>query len=324
MKKIFTLIAAALMAVGANAGEVTLWEGEALVNGWGNQPTFLSDTGTELKTAGALVGDKVRFYVDSYDEGWQVQLIEGHWGPTYAVYAGTALTDEKTGEPLNNIVVDLATTPYLEIELTQEILDAAYTQKWWGGVFLLNGDGNVKVTKVTLNTALDWSTEAKTIAFNDGGFIAASEFEGLNDKAKIQFTYTVTGELGSKAGWGIGRIGCNDEAGTDGAPSYVVGTLSATASGEDLVYGCFYEDIKKALEVTPDGIVFQVWNFDDGAIQGVRVKVEAFDVVTDGINGVATTVKAAADGSMYNLAGQKVSNSYKGVVIQNGKKFINK
>jgi hypothetical protein len=37
-------------------------------------------------------------------------------------------------------------------------------------------------------------------------------------------------------------------------------------------------------------------------------------------------VKAAKkfDGAIYNLAGQKVNASYKGVVIKDGKKFIQK
>ena len=30
-----------------------------------------------------------------------------------------------------------------------------------------------------------------------------------------------------------------------------------------------------------------------------------------------------ADGAAYNLSGQKVDNSYKGIVIKNGKKYIN-
>lgn len=38
----------------------------------------------------------------------------------------------------------------------------------------------------------------------------------------------------------------------------------------------------------------------------------------------AKVVKVAADGAIYNIAGQKVSASYKGLVIKNGKKFIQK
>ena len=38
-----------------------------------------------------------------------------------------------------------------------------------------------------------------------------------------------------------------------------------------------------------------------------------------------TSVKAAAqDGAIYNVAGQKVGSDYKGLVIKNGKKFVNK
>ena len=36
MKKIFTLFAAIMMAVCANAGEVELWSGSATVNAWKN------------------------------------------------------------------------------------------------------------------------------------------------------------------------------------------------------------------------------------------------------------------------------------------------
>ena len=32
--------------------------------------------------------------------------------------------------------------------MTQEMLDAAFTQQWWGGVFVLNGD-NVVVDRIT-------------------------------------------------------------------------------------------------------------------------------------------------------------------------------
>ena len=322
MKKLFTLIAATLMAVCVNAKETTLIEGDFTVTGWANQPTFLSDTGTELKSAGALPGDVVRFYIDSADEGWQVQIVEGHWGPTYAIYAATALTDEKTGEPINNNVVDLSVTPYMELELTEEILEAAYKQQYWGGVFLLNGDGNVKISKMTLKTALDWSEEAKNITFNEEGFIAASEFEGLDDKAIVKFTYNVSGDITSYTNWGIGKICSND--GTDSSdPTVTIANLPASALG-DLTVSCFFEDIKKALVASPDGIMFGVWDFGEGTAVASRVKVEAFDVIPSGIQQTIAPAKVIENNVIYNLAGQKVNESYKGIVIKNGKKFIQK
>ncbi len=43
---------------------------------------------------------------------------------------------------------------------------------------------------------------------------------------------------------------------------------------------------------------------------------------TEGIHEM--TVEPAANGLIYNLAGQRVNNSYKGVVIRNGRKFVRK
>lgn len=62
------------------------------------------------------------------------------------------------------------------------------------------------------------------------------------------------------------------------------------------------------------------------AIKQVRVKtitVTLKDSETTGIENVATE-SVNENAPMYNLAGQRVAKNYKGVVIQNGKKFINK
>ncbi len=129
-----------------NSLEVTLWEGEAIADDWGNQPYLLSDAGAELAAAGAKAGQTVYFYVTPLDADWKVQIIEGHWGPTYASYCvvGSDTEDGKFTE------FDLvANNGRLPLTLTQEMLDAAYTQQSWGGTFLLNGD-NLKCTKITI------------------------------------------------------------------------------------------------------------------------------------------------------------------------------
>jgi hypothetical protein len=38
----------------------------------------------------------------------------------------------------------------------------------------------------------------------------------------------------------------------------------------------------------------------------------------------ADSQEAGANAPVYNLAGQRVSKSYRGVVVQNGKKFVNR
>ena len=130
---------------GGTPTEVVLWEGEAIADGWTNQPTILSDAGLELVDAGATAGQTLYFYFEPLEDAWQVKIVEGHWGPEYACICSEG--NDNGGE---FTVYDLAGNGgKYGLELTQEILDAALTQQWWGGAFLLNGD-NIKCTKVTL------------------------------------------------------------------------------------------------------------------------------------------------------------------------------
>lgn len=64
-------------------------------------------------------------------------MSRGHWGAEYAVFNAENLNADGVAS----------------LTLTQAILDAAYTQQYWGGTFILNGDGNVTLTKVTLKPA---------------------------------------------------------------------------------------------------------------------------------------------------------------------------
>lgn len=59
-----------------------------------------------------------------------------------------------------------------------------------------------------------------------------------------------------------------------------------------------------------------------GIPEGASAKLNFIDGEATGINGV--NAEAAADGAIYNLAGQKVSAAYKGIVIKNGKKYLKK
>ena len=52
--------------------------------------------------------------------------------------------------------------------------------------------------------------------------------------------------------------------------------------------------------------------------------VSVFSGSTTSIEGVNANATAPADGRTYNLAGQRVDNSYKGIVIVNGKKYLRK
>ena len=127
--------------------EVTLWEGELIADDWGNQPNVLSDGGAELQQAGAQPGQVVYFYFEQIGaDPWKVEIVEGHWGPTYRSIC--AVGSDTEGGKFTEYDLD-ANGGKFGLTLTQEMLDAAFTQQWWGGTFILNGD-NTKCTKVTL------------------------------------------------------------------------------------------------------------------------------------------------------------------------------
>ena len=117
-----------------------------MADDWANQPYALSDAGTELQQAGAQAGQIVNFYVEPIEDAWKLEIVEGHWGPTYMSVCSVG-NDTEGGKFTE---YDLAANGgKVKLTLTQEILDAAFIQGWWGGTFVLNGD-NVKVTKITL------------------------------------------------------------------------------------------------------------------------------------------------------------------------------
>ena len=127
--------------------EVTLWEGELIADDWANHPYALSDGGAELQQAGAQPGQTIYFYVEPYgDRAWKVQIVEGHWGPTYLSVCSVG-GDTEAGK-FTEFDLD-ANGGKFGLTLTQEMLDAAYAAGGWGGVFVLNGD-NTKCTKITL------------------------------------------------------------------------------------------------------------------------------------------------------------------------------
>ena len=179
---------------------------------------------------------------------------------------------------------------------------------------------NFTLVNVELIARIAYEETPKNATISDGGFIAASEFDGFTDNAKVVFTYNVSGDISSYTNWGIGRVASNDATESD-PPTVMVGELSASALG-DLTFTCLISDIKQALAATPEGIAFTMWGFGDGVCVGSTVKVEIFEVA--GASGIqsATVAKTTKSNAIYNLAGQKVNAQYKGVVIKNGKKVM--
>ena len=305
MKKIFAFFAAALCAVSVNAEEVVLMENVA-------DGTILNIA--DIEAAGGADDDIVTVYVTNKSGGDRNGWGIGGFGKA----SGWDTTVEMIGKEGDKWTYEFT------VSLIKETAAGESGVRWrvWA---------DYSIDKIALNPSISYA-EGRALTIGEDGFIAASEFTGLSDDAKVEFTYTLSGTLTNPNGsgwkdWGIGRIGSNDDNGE--GPSVVIGMLNATALG-DLTFTCKFSAIKAALDVTPDGIVFALWNFGDGACTAERKSVVAYEVegfsgtgfIPTGIREVNTRKTQVSD--RFNLSGQKVGSSYKGLVIENGEKFVAK
>ena len=78
-------------------------------------------------------------------------------------------------------------------------------------------------------------------------------------------------------------------------------------------------------ENASDTVKFEMASMSTGNITLPAMKgMATFNSAATGISSVKNDVQKKNDGKMYNLNGQVVSESYKGVVIVNGKKYFKK
>lgn len=151
-------------------------------------------------------------------------------------------------------------------------------------------------------------------AFAEGQTIPAGT--GVLLKAETgTYTFKVSSETGNAVAdnW---LKGSDEEAMTEGGERYYMLSLDAKNTAGSVGFywgapngGAFTNGAHKAYLCVKPGVA--------GAKTCYR-----FDGQTTSINGTRTDKPTTADGAVYNLAGQRVDRSYKGVVIKNGKKYI--
>ena len=227
----------------------------------------------------------------------------------------------------------------------------------------LSNENNLPVTYSSSNTEVATIDNSGTITLLAAGTtVISAEFAGNDeyDAAKVSYTLTVKEAAAPAQQISLAEAlniinGLENNATTD--QEYI---LEGYANGLDFqrredntlygnvnftfvetqgmgvpeltIYRCKYFDNKNFTEET-------IGNLQEGDAVKIQGKLKKFvkdDVVTPelvscyllSINGQAAinTVKTEmnVNAPMYNLAGQRVSKEFKGVVIQDGKKFMNK
>ncbi len=312
--------------------EVTLLEGEYIADDWGNQPAILSDGGAELKKVNAVPGDEIRFYIEPLESPWQVQIVDGHWTQGVDVmgwFSDVEGTNEDGSVNEKVKVVDLSACPYVTVVLTQEILDRAFAAQGWGGVFYLNGD-NVKCTKVTILTEEDFTPE---------------EPDGEKESIIEKFTYCWNSEETLTRNED-GTITFNAAAWGGMAAWLVVDEVKADWSNYKKIVFEYAEPTTVNTQIKigdysawgNPGITSLEMPFDDKDVSAIeQVALQCSDPTTLVVTAIylvkkggdeaaitSLTTNALSNAKIYNLAGQVVDKNYKGIVICNGKKYMQK
>lgn len=291
MKKIFTLLVAALAFVGVHAAEKTIWEGT-----YSDGIEIASETISTFKA-----GDVLRVYVTVPESGANFKIV----------YKGAPDWSETTIPSIDNQWpwVNGGET-YKEFELTQNDLTAMAGKN----IYIYKGDNSV-VTKVTLittdetpvaqgertvwegNEAISWNPEIAP-----GTQLETPEgiFAGLakDDIIKLYTTttydepqYVVTYKKGDSWEW------------TDLQTTISNGVISYTVADETI-----------AQEIADRGLV----------IRGQAFTLTKITVTKPGNATMISQHKVqTAAGKVYNLRGMEVKGLLnKGIYVKNGKKIV--
>lgn len=136
-------------------------------------------------------------------------------------------------------------------------------------IYLLgNHPGSIHLKNAYLRTKIEY-TEPKMLKISDG-FIDKKEFEGFSNKARLDFTYTTSGELTqtdtngktiSMQNWAIGFLISIADTFHEKIPPR---NIYITKTGLQ-TYSCYLDDIQYMLNITDSttgqcGIKFVVWD----------------------------------------------------------------
>lgn len=293
MKKIFTLLVAALAFVGVHAAEKTIWEGT-----YSDGIEITSETISTFKA-----GDVLRVYVTVQENGGNFKIV----------YKGEANGWDETAIPSIDSQWPWVNgdETYKEFALTQDDLTAMAGMN----IYIYKGDFS-EVTKVTLitadetpvahgertvwegNEAISWNSEVVPgTQFETPDGI----FDGLKNNDIIKFyttttyeepQYVVTYKKGDSWEW------------TDLVTTVANGIISYTVTDETT-----------AKEISERGLIFRGQAY---TLTKITVTKQNTTIIND-----HRVSQAVADKKVYNLQGMKVKGIFlKGIYVRNGKKFV--
>ena len=308
MKKIFTFLVLSIMAItSAIAAETLLWEGSWYVS-WdepeGSEHREWKHLG-QADFAAYEVGTTVCFYMEQAEGATYAKYQIDNW--SWVLLPGQTATDFS-----GNTVAKLP--------ITQEVKDAIAA-----GGFAIHGHG-FNVVKVTLSDeAIEEPQEPQGDVLWEGDHFVSWHYAESDSEHAANREWKFL----SQATFATLEVGTTLYFQLDANPISIEGSDAYTAyKFDDGWWGTlpgygqvdFVKDTVVTLVVTEEikGIVAQ----KGFAIHGHGFNVKKVSLSTIEVPTAVENVAIKNDGIRYNLMGQIVDESYKGIIILNGRKMI--
>ena len=334
MKKIFTLISMAFIAMGVNAQEPGIYPVKSVV--W-KDITWKNGNNKEDKNKNPM------YFLMGTGNGYAVLMAEYYYSEDKGEYATRPWYDYikyeegETGLPGYGLYYKFTPSTAGTIKVNLWINKGGDNRK----VFIVKGSDGKPLTPF-VDYKFEGYINGQNEVIDDKSypiFFTADEFKAKHDEAFVVDgvdTQPYKLSFNNQAVWGW--VTFNVEAGESyciyqqssqlgfGGFEFGDGVYVASPSGALAAeFAAVVDADGKATNVTNEGSVVEFTTIGVAvkAVGGAEPESVEADFNPTGISNVKKTVEDA-NAPIYNLAGQQVNKDSKGVLIQNGKKFVNK
>ena len=300
-----------LVATIGEVGKKETWVNEAMISTIrGNDASFKSAT---LKPSGTYIGE------DNWGE-----YTEGSLAKIKLPAAGAwKISLDVKGKQINILKLDGEEDQApVEINPNPEVIVVNAVERDY---LTADNQGNPREDEIGTGNTWDNQFFIKANRTLAAGEVTVLEFDYVATK-EAKSTTQCQGEPGQYMHWGaIGDVNFTT------AEQHFSTTFTVPAEGDGMQSLSFdMAVIKDACDYTIKNVV---WKLEDGTeslinqtgAENFYVKIGAgtdpYQYGTTAINGVVVN-KTAAPAAIYNIAGQRVSKSYKGIVVKDGKKYL--
>ncbi|MCR5463586.1 MAG: hypothetical protein K6F06_03505 [Bacteroidales bacterium] len=157
--------------------EKTIWEGSEIVTGWSGKGFAEQDA---FIKAGIKESDVVRVYFNAPEGNWwDIQLVDGHWSNLSVPELDGGNEIKSDFYPSGSQMFSFAVTPEILAQLTK--IDT------WGNAFIINGDGNIEITRISLIQF--GAVEEKTAIWEGSQVVDWSGGAGEDNKAMTALSW---------------------------------------------------------------------------------------------------------------------------------------